>query len=1232
MKKTIRMSIALLLILTFNSAFVYAYYSDDSVIAFNSNPYGIEGAIAETEGEEEPPNVSIMEMDDEGLYDFTIIPETGNDTQKVIYSERNYRWGKQFTNEGVSFNNNVNFIQRGKSVVTYQDTCDKLCSDAKVVQYNMKFNVIRTYRDDADTDGPMQIFTYDYYMAMVYPETEFNRDISMYEDTGYILYHVLFDKDIDFDGLYFIAGSYPLTGSGNLRDAIGVPVRNYVTKDDLGEPLYVAIPMSDFDTEANPESIGFQLTSGWVQLTGPPTKVNWKSMGFYGFARYDKFPDKPDDDQKIWIERICVMNVDSVLDLKVNDITGDSVIISWEHSPSKIEKYRIYRNGIEIATTNVNGYIDREPLERDKIYTYTVEAVDAYGVKSPPKSVSAHVSSVDRPRDFNAEALFDESTTKPANLISWSPSHFGDPIEYILYRNGVEYKRFDNSITSFVDDNVLVDNEYTYSLKAINSSGITSIETEKIVLVAGCLDSPQNLVYSASVNSIVISWNSVQYAVSYNVYVNNEFICTTEDTSCTYDDVNAYLQYVFSVRALNKNGAYSPQVKTRPFFVSDPDMDSAKSIVVFDDNINSGKGFNINVTGNVETELNSKNSIAGSRSLLVNVPHIGYDSKAVIFTNSKGFSLSEARNSGGRLGFWIYTNGAVDYSKYNVRIGTKTTLGTTPIYTSVNLGDYISGKEDMWEYVQIPLKDFSDKGTILIKNQNTTGTMDYSAVTEIAIVNNTGLTSDNSFYLDDFKIEVGKDWDITGVFDEDGNQVNDTVKASNQKFVIQFENKMDKTSLNSSTVYLTEYKTGKSDRNLNCYGLYSSDKKYTLYLLEPMQENTNYTLSVAGAKTILNQNSLSSTISFQTDDTMPADITNTIPEINAYINTNKSGSLISAIIKFDNNPQHFAKEYGIRISYSPEHIKPNGNKAVKISGLSDNATISFEESCVNISGSLEGVSSINDIEIIIDFAIIGNGESEISVSGTFDVYNPKSEKAKAVDIIGAKTITTSKTQIGGHGGSGDSRGSSAKRENSTNPPLSTVTPIETTVEPVLSSGFSDLNELPWAAESIKWLADNSYVNGYEDGTFRPSQTLTREEFVKMISVTFDLYSETNNWTFIDVDQDAWYCEYISKAVDEGVIKGISESEFGVGQPITREDMCVILYRTATRKRLKMTTLYDAPLFSDKDEISDYALEAINILYSWGIVNGVSDKEFAPKTVVNRAMAAKAIYQMLKLKK
>ncbi|MBO5008838.1 MAG: S-layer homology domain-containing protein [Clostridia bacterium] len=196
-------------------------------------------------------------------------------------------------------------------------------------------------------------------------------------------------------------------------------------------------------------------------------------------------------------------------------------------------------------------------------------------------------------------------------------------------------------------------------------------------------------------------------------------------------------------------------------------------------------------------------------------------------------------------------------------------------------------------------------------------------------------------------------------------------------------------------------------------------------------------------------------------------------------------------------------------------------------------------------------------------------------------------------------------------------------------------PVEEEKEPTVmqqtAAQFTDLGSVSWAQPAIVEFAANGWVNGKSEGIFAPGDSITREEFVKMAVNVFGFYDADAQCVFADTAEDAWHYDYIASAASKGIINGISDSEFGVGSTITRQDMAVIIYRIAKLCGLQLTEDGEYLPFADEIHISEYAFEAVTELTKSGIINGAGNNSFLPAGLATRAEAVKMLYGAYSLK-
>ena len=189
---------------------------------------------------------------------------------------------------------------------------------------------------------------------------------------------------------------------------------------------------------------------------------------------------------------------------------------------------------------------------------------------------------------------------------------------------------------------------------------------------------------------------------------------------------------------------------------------------------------------------------------------------------------------------------------------------------------------------------------------------------------------------------------------------------------------------------------------------------------------------------------------------------------------------------------------------------------------------------------------------------------------------------------------------------------------------------EVVVPPVVTPAvsFDDIDSVPWAQKAIEEMAAKNILSGVGNGKFEPDRAVTREEFVKIVLTAFDVPEEETSGTFADVEEGAWYYEYVMNALAGGLVNGVDYENFGVGQSITRQQLCTIVYRAMNLMDIYLTPERTEVPFEDFDSVSPYAKEAVEALYKAGVINGVSETEFDAEGEATRAMAAKIVYEIL----
>lgn len=163
----------------------------------------------------------------------------------------------------------------------------------------------------------------------------------------------------------------------------------------------------------------------------------------------------------------------------------------------------------------------------------------------------------------------------------------------------------------------------------------------------------------------------------------------------------------------------------------------------------------------------------------------------------------------------------------------------------------------------------------------------------------------------------------------------------------------------------------------------------------------------------------------------------------------------------------------------------------------------------------------------------------------------------------------------------------------------------------------------WGKRYIESAVTAGIITGYEDGTFKPNQAVSRAEFVTMVNKALKLRDEnTVKLLFSDVRQTDWYCGEIQKACYARYVNGINDHSFLPRKSITRQEAAVMLSRFLPNSGSVITASLED--YSDSSEISNWAKIAMSLMVKKGYMTGNENGSLLPKGILTRAEAARII--------
>jgi hypothetical protein len=168
----------------------------------------------------------------------------------------------------------------------------------------------------------------------------------------------------------------------------------------------------------------------------------------------------------------------------------------------------------------------------------------------------------------------------------------------------------------------------------------------------------------------------------------------------------------------------------------------------------------------------------------------------------------------------------------------------------------------------------------------------------------------------------------------------------------------------------------------------------------------------------------------------------------------------------------------------------------------------------------------------------------------------------------------------------------------------------------------------WAEKTIGKFVRLKVIDGYEDGTFQPDGKITRAEFAAMIERVFNIGSSANHSLALNDIDSHWAKDVIENLASAGVIAGYEDGTFRPDQTISREEMVVILSRVVNLSKLDKDA--SKGNLTDLADASSYAMNQIKEAAEAGIINGKEDGIFDPHGNSTRSEALTVILNALNL--
>ncbi|WP_278739326.1 immunoglobulin-like domain-containing protein [Paenibacillus macerans] len=176
--------------------------------------------------------------------------------------------------------------------------------------------------------------------------------------------------------------------------------------------------------------------------------------------------------------------------------------------------------------------------------------------------------------------------------------------------------------------------------------------------------------------------------------------------------------------------------------------------------------------------------------------------------------------------------------------------------------------------------------------------------------------------------------------------------------------------------------------------------------------------------------------------------------------------------------------------------------------------------------------------------------------------------------------------------------------------------------------FADVNG-HWAQEDIVLMANKLLIEGRGQGLFVPDDSVSRAEFAAMLVRALGLDDEPNGAApFRDVAPGAWYAGAVRAAHEAQLIDGFEDGTFRSMEPITREQAAVMIVRAMVYAGAAPVADVTPKTFADAADIAPWARDAVKRLAEASVIHGLSERTFGPREHVTRAQSAALLKRTL----
>ncbi len=160
----------------------------------------------------------------------------------------------------------------------------------------------------------------------------------------------------------------------------------------------------------------------------------------------------------------------------------------------------------------------------------------------------------------------------------------------------------------------------------------------------------------------------------------------------------------------------------------------------------------------------------------------------------------------------------------------------------------------------------------------------------------------------------------------------------------------------------------------------------------------------------------------------------------------------------------------------------------------------------------------------------------------------------------------------------------------------------------------------WAEKVITDWQNKGLISGYEDGTFKPNNSVTRAEFVIIMNNAMG-FNKTGDVSFTDVQPGNWFYKAVATAVAQGYTKGYADGTFKPNATISRAEAAVMIANAAGLAQDEAGAKFS-------DDIPSWARGSVGAVVKAGYMSGYPDGTFGAYKSITRAEAVSSLNRVI----